>query len=584
MSRGLVAERAKLSLFVLRRGVRAVSGRLKVVPLSLWRFSAAGADRLLIAPQDLRTADPTRASEIYGGRFAFAGKVVLSEGRSPFQIASPSEEWSEVLAGFGWLRHLRAAESNLTRSSARSLITDWLQHPHDEMVVGWRPEVVARRVLSWLMHAPFVLNEAEVRFYRRFMRSLTRQVRFLQRNTYGVADGLPRLQVLMALVYASLCMANQHRLFKPAVRRLGDELQRQILADGGHISRNPAVLLELLLDLLPLRQAFGARNIPPPPAILNAIDRMMPMLRFFRHGDGAFAQFNGMGPTSPDLLATVLAYDDARGKPVANASHSGYQRIESSGAVLLMDAGVPPPLAMSQEAHAGCLSFEFSAQRHRVVVNCGLPSTNRRSWRHFARTTPAHSTVAIGGESSCQFLTSGRLQRLVGAPITAGPTAVPVVREHTDGEVKIRASHDGYAGRFGLIHERAITLSSDGRRLDGEDIVSPRSGTQISRRANDEFAVHFHLYPGIQANRLTHRNGVMLVLPNRDIWTFEAYDHPVEIEDSVYLGGRDGPRRTSQIVIRAKARRTPRVAWSFVAMDPLESAAAQVTAEPELPL
>ena len=58
---------------------------------------------------------------------------------------------------------------------------------------------------------------------------------------------------------------------------------------------------------------------------------MMPMLRFFRHGDGTFALFNGMGPTPPDLLATMLAYDDARGTPVANAPHSGYQRIEAGG-------------------------------------------------------------------------------------------------------------------------------------------------------------------------------------------------------------------------------------------------------------
>ena len=84
---------------------------------------------------------------------------------------------------------------------------------------------------------------------------------------------------------------------KPRPRRLGDELERQILPDGGHISRNPGALIELLLDLLPLRQAFTARNMPPPPALLNAIDRMMPMLRFFRHGDGNFALFNGMGPT-----------------------------------------------------------------------------------------------------------------------------------------------------------------------------------------------------------------------------------------------------------------------------------------------
>ena len=58
---------------------------------------------------------------------------------------------------------------------------------------------------------------------------------------------------------------------------------------------------------------------------------MMPMLRFFRHGDGNFALFNGMGPTAADLMATILAYDDARGEPVTNAPHSGYQRIVSKG-------------------------------------------------------------------------------------------------------------------------------------------------------------------------------------------------------------------------------------------------------------
>ena len=46
----------------------------------------------------------------YSGRFAFAGKVVISDGRSPFEIAPPSEEWEASLLGFGWLRHLRAAE------------------------------------------------------------------------------------------------------------------------------------------------------------------------------------------------------------------------------------------------------------------------------------------------------------------------------------------------------------------------------------------------------------------------------------------------------------------------------------------
>src|SRR5579885_2126721 len=88
--------------------------------------------------------------------------------------------------------------------------------------------------------------------------------------------------------------------------RLSSEIERQILPDGGHISRDPGAVIDILLEFLPLRQAFAARNIAPPQALLNAIDRMMPMLRFFRHSEGTFAHFNGMGATPADRLSTLL--------------------------------------------------------------------------------------------------------------------------------------------------------------------------------------------------------------------------------------------------------------------------------------
>ena len=111
---------------------------------------------------------------------------------------------------------------------------------------------------------------------------------------------------------------------------------------------------------------------------------MMPMLRFFRHDDGNFALFNGMGATGADLIATILAYDDVRGEPVSNAPHSGYQRLKLNNLLVLMDTGTPPPMAVSQEAHAGCLAFEFSAGGQRIVVNCGVPRSTRKAggrWR-----------------------------------------------------------------------------------------------------------------------------------------------------------------------------------------------------------
>src|SRR5262249_51807434 len=162
---------------------------------------------------------------------------------------------------------------------------------------------------------------------------------------------VPRLQAAIALAYAALCMARQHRHIRAASKRLSDELSRQILPDGGHISRNPGALIELLVDLLPLRTAFTARNLVPPPALLNAIDPWLRRRRLLRHGDAIFALFNGGAPPPPALTPPIPASDDARGAPPANAPHSGYQRRESAGTLVLMDAGRPPPMAVSQEAH-----------------------------------------------------------------------------------------------------------------------------------------------------------------------------------------------------------------------------------------
>src|SRR4030081_2326296 len=149
MSRGSIADRARLAAFAARRAFSTGMGRLNAHPLLRWRFTPAMADRLLIAPQDLRTADPTRASEIYAGRFAFAGKVVICDGRSPFEIDPPSEEWSDRLLGFGWLRHLRAAESGITRANARALVDEWISLNSSQGAIAWRSDVVARRVISW---------------------------------------------------------------------------------------------------------------------------------------------------------------------------------------------------------------------------------------------------------------------------------------------------------------------------------------------------------------------------------------------------------------------------------------------------
>ncbi|MDU6748065.1 MAG: heparinase II/III family protein, partial [Bradyrhizobium sp.] len=391
-----------------------------------------------------------------------------------------------------------------------------------------------------------------------------REIRFLRYSTIDIPDGAPRLQVLIALCYAALCLANQAKHIRSASRKLSDELQRQILPDGGHVSRNPGALIELLIDLLPLRQTFAARNIAPPPALLNAIDRMMPMLRFFRHGDGNMALFNGMGGTPSDLLATLLAYDDTHGTPMASMPHSGFQRLDAGGMTVIVDTGPPPPPHLSHEAHAGCLAFELSSGACRIVINCGMPSTGRENWRTFARSTVAHSTLTYHNTSSCTFVEMSAMKRLLhGAPIVSGPTRVENFREVVPDGTVLSTSHNGYAAKFGLIHRRVLVAAEDGSRLDGEDTVTPAQGARL-RGGGSDYALRFHLHPAVKASRLSDGRGAMLVLPNREVWTFETFEDRVELEDSVFLAGNDGPRRTTQLVIRQDAQQAASIRWSFV--------------------
>ena len=64
-----------------------------------------------------------------------------------------------ALLGFGWLRHLRAADTALTRANARSLVDDWISNPGRKRPLERRADVLARRVISLLSQAPLA-NDA----------------------------------------------------------------------------------------------------------------------------------------------------------------------------------------------------------------------------------------------------------------------------------------------------------------------------------------------------------------------------------------------------------------------------------------
>ncbi|WP_162244750.1 heparinase II/III family protein [Aureimonas sp. Leaf454] len=556
---GDLADAPRLAGLVLSEAVRRARRRLAIGPLHRWRFSGTAPERLLVTPPDLRKGDSHIAADIYAGRFHLGGEVLETEGRSPFLLKAPSPAWQAELHAFGWLRHLSEADDPLARSNARALVSDWIRCAGPSL--GARShgvEVTSRRIVAWLSHAGTILGEADYPFYRRFMRSLARQLRYLRSVASEAPDGPPRLRARIALAYGSLCMPTPIKHMKNAARHLSDELDRQVFADGTVITRNPAAILDLLADLLPLRQTFVEQSQPVPRGLFTAIDRMLPALRFFRHADGALALFNGAGVTEAHLLAALLRHDETLGEPISQARQGGYQRLAAGGTVVLADTGLPPPSALSADAHAGTLSFELSTMAGRLVVNCGAPTRRDIEWRRLSRTTAAHSTLAVADQSSSRVTQPGLAERFIGSTLVAGPTRVAVSREDSDDGQRFIAAHDGYMKRFGLVHERQLFLSRDGRLVEGTDrLTSP--GHRAGGRHPEPASIRFHLHPAVAA--ATVGDAVELVL-KREVWRFEA-DTTVMLEDSIFFADSAGARRTLQIVLPFDPRHRDDVSWRF---------------------
>ncbi len=542
---------------------RRIVKRLRSGPIARWRFSGFAPDRILIAPPDLRMADAHVAQEFYSGRIALAGKTVETGGLSPFQIIPPTEEWAAALHNFRWLRHMREAGTDLASAHARAITADWIRF-HGKTIDGvpWDAHNTAKRVIAWLQHSGTLLRDCDLEFYQTFLKSLAFQLRYLRTVTPGLDNAEARLRGSIALVFAGLSLPVSASRLQAATRNLEKELKAQVLADGIHISRNPETILELLTDLLPLRQTYGNQSENPPMALIAAIDRLLPALRFFRHRDGSLARFNGAGFAMQERIAAVLRYDENAGSPLSSAPHGGYQRLSAGSVTLIADTGAPPPVGASAEAHAGCLSFEFSSGRHSYVVNAGTDRFGPADFRPLARTTAAHSTATVNDQSSCRFATSAALENLVGTPILSGPRKVSVNREDTLDSQSFTASHDGFASTVGIVHERRITLSHGGSVIAGEDRFIKQGSVQLKAGASTRIAIRFHLHPKIHVAH-DHSGQLMLTANRDDFWVFTCQEIAPSEQGSIFFAGITGPHKTSMLVLEFDADKVQEVHWQF---------------------
>lgn len=529
-------------------------------PLYALMLSGPAPSALAVAPPDPWPGDAAAGHELLRGVARFAGKAFPLDPRLTgcWTPVGAGPRWLAAAHGFDWLRDLRAMGSGMGgddgRRMARALIASWIDEHGAWNSTAWTPAGLGRRISNWIGLHDFYCASADDEFRARIFDSLARQTRHLARILPGDAVGIDLIVALKGLVYSAVCLGGRTSDADDVLKLLIRELPQQILPDGGHIERCPAAQLEALRHLIDIRAVLRVARGDVPEALQHAIDRMTPALRFFRHGDGGLALFNGGREGDPALIDTVLTQADARGRPLKSATHTGFERLIAGRTLALMDVGVPAAAGADAAAAAGTLALEVSVGKERLIVNCGAHPSQTGAWRQALAATAAHSTVIVADTNSSEVLSEGGLGRR--------PGLVTCERQELEaGAVLVVATHDGYAHNLGLLHRRRVYLADSGEDLRGEDTLEPVLGRQPPPQP---FAVRFHLHPAATATLAESGGAALLRLASGAVWRLHARGGDVTIQESVYMGQGEEPRPSSQVVVSGLTGAEPvTVKWAL---------------------
>jgi uncharacterized heparinase superfamily protein len=500
--------------------------------------------KLLAVPKDPIAGDKTVGEAILAGTFVFGRESCPVEGFH-FAGSGLSPAFSDYLQSFAWLRDLAAAATRERGARlAENAVQAWLAAYAGQVCErAWRSDLWGRRMLFWAAYAPYILSSKDMVYRSAVLNTLARGARHLEKGADRAPAGLPRISAWAGVIASALVVQGGPARLGKGEAGLARALAASVHDDGGLVSRSPVEQLAFVELMAQLRAAYIAGRRDMPDFLADALSGSVAALLAVTLGDEALSSWQGGNMLSRRRVTAALEGSGARSRALRQARGWGYQRLHAKSSMVVFDAAPPPHSRALTGGCASTLAFEFSDGTHRLIVNCGgagldssaLPEELLQA----LRTTAAHSTLTLGDRNSTAIHDDGTLGK--------GVSQVELSRDETIGISQVEASHDGYARRFGLLHQRRITMSSDGRELAGEDKLIPEG----RKRRSDPvpFAVRFHLAPAVEVTSTADGQGALLRIRGGSVWQFRCRGGMLGIEDSLWVDGESHPHASLQLVI-----------------------------------
>lgn len=404
--------------------------------------------------------DAEVASSLAEGRFEHLGRGVrVGKERPDWHLGARHAErlWIVTLHYHGWAEALARAVATGGEAGSQAVtlfrhyVADWIERcslgRSGSRELAWNPYAVATRIGHWVRSVQVAGDElfaSDEKFYDRFLASLWKQAAFLSDHLEWDLRANHLLRDIVGLAMAGRFFAggDARRWLRRADRVARQQMEEQILADGGHFERSAKYHLEAMDDLHHL--ALLSRDERVSRKLRTAWSAASEWAAWMRHPDGDVVLLNDGGLVGSTTVERLLGRGTSIDAEVDLSPRRGGRLFSETGIAVwhgdpwsvFFDCAAPGPEVQPGHGHADNLTLECSYGGRRLVVDPGNYGYDDDSRRRYDRGTKSHNTLCIDDTDSSEVWSVFRL----------GRRARPVGLEATVGadSMAIRCGHDGY--------------------------------------------------------------------------------------------------------------------------------------------
>ena len=451
------------------------------------------------------------------------------------------------LNNFYWLFSIDLKSSpNITQS----IIIKWIEKNKNYNSYTWQIDILSKRIISWIANSKLTYDESDVKYKNSFNFSINKQINHLINEISKSQSVDDKLLGCTAIIITGLSYENEKFL------NYGLELLRKIIIssfDDKYFPKTRSIRqLNFYLKYFVLVRELLKESFNNIPEYLDEIIFYLGKSYTFFSKLGQSLLFNGNHQNDLKEFNKYLSHNKYKFEN-SNNEVGGYAILKDKKSILAMDVGNSPQKKFSYNYQSGALSFEFFYKDKKVITNSGYFQDYKNKLNLISKSTAAHSALVLDNYSSCSFRNNGSYKTL--------ENGLKIIEKNIVNEKNywlIKACHNGFLKKFGILHERSLEYFLETNKLIGTDKIISKKNLE-----SNKYDIRFHVEPGVKLTKTLDNKTILIQVENSG-WKFTANCEIINIETGIYFGNKNLSIENQNICLSGKIKDiNQEIKWVF---------------------